>query len=74
MFTVKEVAEKLRVSQATVYNAVESGDLPHHRIGQGRWTIGITEEQLHEVLARTRVHTCSRVRLRNHLYRPKTRL
>ncbi len=52
MFTVNEVAVKLNVSRATVYNAVESGDLPHHRIGQGRGTIRISEEQLKRFLER----------------------
>jgi excisionase family DNA binding protein len=32
MFTVNEVAEKLKVSPATIYNAVASGELLHHRI------------------------------------------
>jgi excisionase family DNA binding protein len=40
MFTVQEIAERLKVSPATIYDAVASGELPHHRIGRGRGTIG----------------------------------
>jgi excisionase family DNA binding protein len=53
MFTVQEVAEKLNVSPATVYDAVASGELPHHRIGRGRGTIRVSEEQLRAYLRRT---------------------
>jgi len=33
LFTVAEVAEVLRVSRATAYRLVESGELPASRIG-----------------------------------------
>jgi excisionase family DNA binding protein len=34
--TVAEAAERLRISQDTVYALVAKGELPHHRIGKGR--------------------------------------
>jgi excisionase family DNA binding protein len=55
MFTVNELAAMLKVSRSTLYNAVESGELPHHRIGRGRGTIRISEEQYQRFLERTKV-------------------
>jgi excisionase family DNA binding protein len=55
MYTVNEVAGKLKVSVSTVYNAVESGELPHHRFGRSRGTIRVSEEQLQQFLGRTKV-------------------
>jgi excisionase family DNA binding protein len=55
MYTVNEIAGKLHVSVSTVYNAVESGELPHHRFGRGRGTIRVSEEQLEQFLGRTKV-------------------
>lgn len=54
MFTIAEVAERLRVSASTVYNLVENGQLECHRIGIGRGTIRISEEQVREYLERSR--------------------
>ena len=48
--TVKQAAEKLEVSQATVYALVASGRLRCHRVGLGRGCIRITEEHLVEYL------------------------
>jgi excisionase family DNA binding protein len=53
MFTVNQIATKLNVWASTVYNLVESGELPHHRFGRGRGTIRVSEEQLQEFLGRT---------------------
>jgi excisionase family DNA binding protein len=44
--TVKEAANRLRVSQATVYTLCANGRLTHVRLGTGRGTIRIPEEQL----------------------------
>ena len=44
--TVREAAQLLNVSAATVYSLCESGDLRHRRIGQGRGTIRIPREDL----------------------------
>jgi excisionase family DNA binding protein len=59
MLTVKAVAERLSVSEATVYSLIESGKLRHHRIGMGRGTIRVTEEFLQEFLDGTEVTKAS---------------
>lgn len=51
MMRVKEVAGRLDVSTCTVYDLVAAGKLRCHRIGMGRGTIRVTEEQLAEFLA-----------------------
>jgi excisionase family DNA binding protein len=33
VYTVREVADKLKVSVSTIYRYVENGDFPHQRIG-----------------------------------------
>ena len=43
-------AERLAVSQASVYRLIESGSLLAHRIGVGRGTLRISEEQLEQFL------------------------
>jgi excisionase family DNA binding protein len=43
MLTVRAVAEKLAVSQATVYAIIAAGRLPHYRIGGA---IRVSEAQL----------------------------
>ena len=43
LLTVKDVAQKLNVSQSCIYQLVESGRIPHHRIGLGRGAIRFTE-------------------------------
>jgi len=52
MFTVAEVAKRLRVSAGAIYGAVQSGRLKAYRIGaRGRGTIRISEEYLREYLS-----------------------
>ena len=52
MYTVAEVAKRLRVSVGAIYGAVQSGRLKAYRIGaRGRGTIRISEEYLREFLA-----------------------
>lgn len=46
MLTVKEVAERLRVSRTCVYQLVERGKLACHRIGLGRGAIRVTSQDL----------------------------
>jgi excisionase family DNA binding protein len=55
VYTVAEIAASLKVSRSTVYNAIETGSLPHHRFGKGRGTIRISEEQLQHYLNSTKV-------------------
>jgi excisionase family DNA binding protein len=43
LFTVKTVAAMFRVSPATVYRLVESGELPALRIGRGKGAVRITD-------------------------------
>jgi len=55
MMTVKEVAERLAVSEACVYQLVENRRLWVHRIGLGRGTIRVSEQDLETYLAQTRI-------------------
>lgn len=50
MLTVKQVAMRLNVSQSCIYQLVETGKIPHHRIGTGRGAIRFTEANLEEYL------------------------
>ncbi len=50
---VKDAAERLEVSPATIYALVASGRLRCHRIGIGRGAIRIDEAQLAEFLSGT---------------------
>jgi excisionase family DNA binding protein len=59
MYTVEEIANKLKVSCSTVYSLVEQGLLRCHRIGVKRGTIRVTEEQLQEFLTTTEVKPTS---------------
>lgn len=52
LFTVKEVAEALRVAPATVYELVARGRMACHRVGgRGRGAIRVSPEQLRAYLA-----------------------
>lgn len=57
MLTVKQVAQRLNVSQSCIYQLVETGRIPHHRIGLGRGAIRFTEDDITEYLAGTREQT-----------------
>jgi excisionase family DNA binding protein len=48
-FTADEVAEKLRVSRATIQRLLSTGDFPGSKVGS-QWRI--SEEQLNEYLSR----------------------
>jgi len=56
VLTVKEVAERLKVSQACIYQLVAEGLLPAVRIGIGRGVIRFTEEDLQTFMTDSR--TC----------------
>ncbi len=47
---VREAADRLELSPATVYSLVASGKLRHFRVGLGRGSIRIAEEHLAEYL------------------------
>lgn len=44
--TVKQAAERLEVSVATVYSLITAGRLRHYRIGNGRGVIRIGEDHI----------------------------
>lgn len=46
MYTVKQAAEKLKLSQAAIYRMVNAQVMPHHRIGEKQRTIRITDEDI----------------------------
>jgi excisionase family DNA binding protein len=50
--TVKDVANRLAVSKASIYQLVQRNHLEHVRIGTGRGTIRIKEESLDAYLKR----------------------
>jgi len=52
--TVPETAERLKVSKSCVYQLVETGKIPCHRIGTGRGAIRISETDLEEYLTECR--------------------
>jgi excisionase family DNA binding protein len=48
MLTVKQAAERLRVSPSLVYSLIAARELAHVRIGFGRGLIRISEESICE--------------------------
>jgi excisionase family DNA binding protein len=53
LLTVKQVAEKLNVSESFVYGLLASGRLKHHALGKAQGAKRITEQQLSEYLTAT---------------------
>jgi excisionase family DNA binding protein len=53
--TVDQVAERLEVKRSVIYALCADGVLAHIRIGRGRGTIRVTEEDLADFIARSRV-------------------
>ncbi len=50
LLTVRDTADRLNVSRNCVYQLVEAGKLPCHRIGIGRGAIRISEEDIRQFL------------------------
>jgi excisionase family DNA binding protein len=50
MYTLKELAKLLKVSDSFLYARVAEGSLPHYRLGNGQGGIRVSEEQLQEYL------------------------
>ena len=50
--TVHEVAKRLRISLACAYALIESREMAHYRIGVGRGTIRVSEEQIQAFLGK----------------------
>ena len=57
LLTIEEVATHLSVSRSLVYELVVKGKLPHHRVGVGRGTIRISEDDVAEFLRCCRTET-----------------
>lgn len=53
LLTVKQAAEHLNVSTATVYALCASGQLAHSRVGLGRGTIRIKHSELEKMLSQS---------------------
>ena len=62
MFKVPDVAKRLNCSNSTVYGLVDSGKLVCHRIGRGRGTVRVSEEDLTTYLDSCRTEKVSVVR------------
>ncbi len=54
LLTIAEVAARLRLGRTTAYQLVQQGHLAAHRVGKGRGTIRVTEEDLNAYLASCR--------------------
>ena len=50
LFTVEQAASQLQVSKSNVYSLIERGRLACHRIGVGRGTIRISQEDFDAIL------------------------
>jgi excisionase family DNA binding protein len=57
MFSIREVAEQIGVSESTVRTMTERCIIPHYRIGTGRGAIRISSDDLEVYLARQRRET-----------------
>ena len=55
LLTVKDVAARLNVSSSLVYQIVEGGKLPVHRIGNGRGSIRFRSEDIEAYVDECRV-------------------
>ena len=66
MLTVKDVAQRLRVSTGLVYKLAASGQLEHHRIGAA---LRFSEEHLQAYLdqSRSKPHSVERRPILRHL-------
>lgn len=53
MLTVREIAERLKVSPGLIYALVEGKKFGHHRVGRGRGRIRFSEENLADNLRGT---------------------
>jgi excisionase family DNA binding protein len=63
MLKVSEVAERLCCSVANAYALIESGQLPHFRIGARRCGIRVTEGQIQEFLESSKRGPRDRVKI-----------
>jgi excisionase family DNA binding protein len=76
LMNVAEAAEQLNVSISCVYQLVERGKLPHHRIGVGRGAIRFSDDDISGFLlgchhgALKPIATPERPRLLKHIRRP----
>ena len=68
--TVRQAARRMNVDDRTVYSLCRSGELAHHRIGNGRGTIRITPDELRRYLDRSRVAFRASETVEDHLFGP----
>jgi excisionase family DNA binding protein len=54
LYTIREVAEKLKISISSVYRYVESGRFPHRKIGSN---IRFTKENIETFLSKPQKNT-----------------
>jgi len=50
MLTVEQAADQLQVSKSIVYSLIEAGKIACHRIGLGRGTIRMSQDDLDQYL------------------------
>jgi len=67
VMTIKEIAEYLRVSYATIYRLIRKGALPAFKIG-GQWRI--KKEELNKKIAETCIKTKTEI-TKNHITEQK---
>jgi len=48
LYTIREVSQKLKISQSSVYRYVENGSFPHRRLGSN---IRFTKENIEDFLS-----------------------
>jgi excisionase family DNA binding protein len=53
-YTIADISDLLKISQSNAYALVETGKLVAHRIGVGRGTIRVSEDDLQEFLGQSR--------------------
>ena len=70
LFSIKEASTILSVSCSKLYEMVEKGEIEHHRIGG---TIRFTEENLTELLERTKRERSEPERTKSQPPRPRLR-
>lgn len=55
LLRVADVARRLNISSSLVYQMIEKGELPFHRIGNGRGTLRFDPEDITEYLRSHRI-------------------
>lgn len=64
-YTIADISDLLKISQSNAYALVETGKLVAHRIGVGRGTIRVSDDDLQDYLGNCRTEVVKRSRSRN---------